>query len=61
MFLYVNVEKITVFERRNNVTLPTLNQRRCFTMKQRGFWVDSKKQFRSYIMMFEKSKSLYQR
>ena len=47
---YINVEKISVFERQNNVALSTLNQ----------FWVDSEKQFFSYIM-FEKLKSLYQR
>ena len=41
---------ITVFERRNKVSSSTLNQR---------FWVDSKKQFCSYAMIFEKIKSLY--
>ena len=35
MFLYVNVDKITVFEHRNNVTLSTLNQSQSFTLKQR--------------------------
>ena len=56
---YINVEKISVFERRNNVTLSTLNQRRSFPLKQRWFWVDSKTQFCSYIMKFKKLKSLY--
>ena len=32
---YIKVENLTVFERRNNVTLSTLNQRRSFTLKQR--------------------------
>ena len=32
---YINVEKISEFKRRNNVTLTTLNQRRSFTLKQR--------------------------
>ena len=54
-----NVEKTTVFQRRNNVCLSTLNQRRNLTLKQRWFWVDSKKQICSYNMMLEKSKSLY--
>ena len=60
-FLNVKVEKITVFERRNNFTLSTLNQQRSFTLKQRWFWVDSKNQFCSYIMTFEKLESLNQR
>ena len=38
-----NVEKITVFQRRNNISSSTLNQRRNLTLKQRWFWVDSKK------------------
>ena len=33
-FLY-HVEMITVFQRRNNVSLSTLNQRRNLTLKQR--------------------------
>ena len=57
--LYINVEKTTVFQRRNNVSLSTLNQCRNFKLKQRWFWVDSKTQFCSYVMKLEKSKSLY--
>ena len=34
---------MTVFQRRNNVSLSTLSQRRNLTLKQRWFWVDSKK------------------
>ena len=34
---------MTVFQRRNNVSLSTLNQRRNLTLKQRWFWVDSQK------------------
>ena len=34
---------MTVFQRRNNVSLSTLNERRKLTVKQRWFWVDSKK------------------
>ena len=49
---------ITVFESRNNVSLSTLNQRRNLTLKQRLFWVNSKKVFCSYIMILEK-KNLY--
>ena len=41
--LYINIKKMTVFQRRNNVSLSTLNQRRNLTLKQRWFWVDSKK------------------
>ena len=57
--LYIKVEKTTVFQRRNNVSLSTLNQRRNLTLKQRWFWVDSKKQTSSDNMMLEKSKSSY--
>ena len=32
---YINVEKISVFERQNNVALSTLNQRQSLTLKQR--------------------------
>ena len=38
-----NVEKITVFPRRNKVSLSTLNQRQNLTLKQRWFWVGTKK------------------
>ena len=41
---------MTVFQRRNNVTLSTLNQRWNLTLKQRWFGVDSKKQFYYYVM-----------
>ena len=34
---------MTLFQRRSNVSLSTLNQRRNLTLKQRWFWVDSKK------------------
>ena len=34
---------MTVFQRRNNVSLSTLNQHRNLTLKQRWFWVDSQK------------------
>ena len=32
---YINVEKVTVFQRRNDDSLSTLNQRRNLTLKQR--------------------------
>ena len=32
--LYINVEEVTVFQRRSNVSLSTLNQRRNLTFKQ---------------------------
>ena len=32
---YINVEKVTVFQRRNDASLSTLNQRRNLTLKQR--------------------------
>ena len=44
--LYINLEKIIVFQRRNNVSLSTVNQRQKSTLF-------------SYNMMLEKSKSLY--
>ena len=47
MFLYHNAWKIKIF---------ILNQRRNLTLKQRWFWVDSKKQFYSYIMFLYKTK-----
>ena len=34
---------MAVFQRRNHVSLSTLNQRRNLTLKKRWFWVDSKK------------------
>ena len=34
-YLYINVEKITVFQRRHNVSLSTLDQCRNLTLKQR--------------------------
>ena len=40
---YINFEKITVFQRQNNVSSSTLNQRWNLTFKQRWFWVDSEK------------------
>ena len=52
---YINIEKITVFQRRNNVSLSTLNEGRNLTLKQRQFWVDFKKQF-CYIMFLYKTK-----
>ena len=41
---------MTVFQRRNNVSLSTLNQRRSLTLKQPWFWVDSKKLLSLTIM-----------
>ena len=40
--LYINVEEITVFQRRNNVILSTLKQLENLPLKQRWFWVDTK-------------------
>ena len=57
--VYINVDEVTVFQRRNNVSLSTLNQRRNLTLKQRWFWVDTKNIFCSDIMMLEKLESLY--
>ena len=56
--LEINVEIVTVFQRRNNVILSTLNQRRNLTLKQRWFWVDTKKLF-APILWCSKSYSLY--
>ena len=39
----MNVQKITVFQRRNNISSSTLYQRRNLTLKQSWFWVDTKK------------------
>ena len=41
--LYINIKKMIVFQHRNNVSLSTLNQRQNLMLKQRWFWVDSKK------------------
>ena len=54
----MNVEKVTVSQPRNNVSLSKLNQHRNLMLKQRGFRVDSKKQFCSEIKILEKQKSL---
>ena len=48
--LYIKIKKMTVFQRRNNVRLLTLNQRRNLTLKQPWFWVDSKKLLSLTIM-----------
>ena len=40
-----NVEMITLFQRRNNVSLSLLNQRQNLKLKQRRFWVDHKNIF----------------
>ena len=56
--LYINVQKVRVFQRRNSVSLSALNQRRNLTLKQRWFCVDSKKQTCSYTMMLENFKFL---
>ena len=42
--LYINVEK-SVFQRRNNIILSTLNQGWNLRLKQRWFWVETKKTF----------------
>ena len=41
--LYIDVGKVTVFQRWNNVNLSTLNQCWDLTLKQRWFWVHTKK------------------
>ena len=41
---------MTLFQRRNNVSLSTLSQRRNLSLKQRWFWVDSKKLLSLTIM-----------
>ena len=43
--LCINVEKITVKQRRNHVTLSMLKQSRNLTLKQRLFWIDTKINF----------------
>ena len=34
-YIYINVEKKILFQRRNNISSSTLNQRRDLTLKQR--------------------------
>ena len=43
--LCIIVEEITVFQRRNNIILPTLKQHQNLTLKQQWFWVDTKTNF----------------
>ena len=38
---YNNVEKITVYQIRKNISLSTLNQRRDLKLKQCWFWFDN--------------------
>ena len=38
---YINVEKITVYQIRKNISLSTLNQRRDLKLKQCWFWFDN--------------------
>ena len=40
---FIDVEKITLFQRWNNVILSTLNQRWNLALKKHWFWVDTKK------------------
>ena len=56
--LYINIKNMTVFQRRNNVSLSTLNERRKLTVKQRWFWVDSKKRLSLMIMQCLKTVTL---
>ena len=41
--IYINIKKMTGFQRQNNVILSKLNQHRNLMLKQHWFWVDSKK------------------
>ena len=50
--IYINVEEIIVFQRRNSVILSTLKQNENLTLKQRCFWVDTKT---SFIMLYQKN------
>ena len=45
--LYINVQEITitVFQRQNNIILPTLTQLQNLKLKERWFWVDTKTNF----------------
>ena len=56
---YINIENITVFQRRNNVSLSTLNEGRNLTLKQRRFWVDFKNNFVVILCSYIKLSSLY--
>ena len=38
---YINVEKITVYQIRKNISLSTLNQRQDLKLKQCWFWFDN--------------------
>ena len=51
--LYINVEEITVFQRRNNVILSTLKHYENLTLKQRWFWVDAKTNF---VLLYQQTK-----
>ena len=50
--LFILTLKRTVFERRNNVNLSKLNQRRNLTLKQHWFWIVSKKLLSLKIMQY---------
>ena len=52
----IKIEKITILEHRNNVSLSTLNQRPNLTLKQRWFWADPKKAILSIYHDFWKIK-----
>ena len=54
--IFINIEKITICQRRSNFSLSILNQCRNLMSKQRWFWVDPKKQFHYYIMLLYKTK-----
>ena len=51
--LCITVEKITVFDFRNNDSLSTLNQRQNLTLKQRWFWAGTKTNF--VLMLYQQT------
>ena len=50
--LYIKVEEITVSQRRDNFILSTLKQLQNSMLKQRWFWVDTK---RNFVLLYQQT------
>ena len=53
--LYINVEEITVFQRRNNDILSTLKQYQNLSLKQRRFCFDTKT---SFVLLYQQTQHI---
>ena len=59
--IYIDVEKITLFQRWNNFILSTLNQCQILTLKQHWIWVDTQNFYWSYVTTLKELQFLFLR